>query len=112
MVEKRHLLQHIDTFGRKETLFEKHRHLCRHRDNFWWERDTCLGVQTRLEEQSHMCRHRDTFWRERVTCVNVQTHLVERKETPVLDIEALLKEKRHFSRRGDTLGGKDTPVSA
>ncbi len=26
----------------------------------------------------------------------------------MLDIEALLKEKRHFSRRGDTFGGKDT----
>jgi hypothetical protein len=51
------------------------------------------------------------FWWKIDTCVAVET-LFRRKETPVLDIEALLKEKRHFSRRGDTFGGKDTPVSA
>jgi hypothetical protein len=32
-----------------------------------------------LEEQSHMCRHRETFWREGDTCVNVETHLVEKR---------------------------------
>jgi hypothetical protein len=43
--------------------------------------------------------------------VSEKRHFWNKKDTFIVT-ETLLKEKRHFSRRGDFFGGKETPVSA